>query len=200
MKELLAKLVNGEVSQEDVLKAIEDETKDRVPRSRLNDKNDEIKELKDQLASRDSQLEELKKQVTDNAELTTKIQELQSENEKVVTEYEAKLTQKEFDYALDGALRDAKAKNPKAVKALLDIQAVKLADGKIEGLEDQLKALRTSDDYLFEADGIKGRTPANPSGGRKPAVTKEQFAQMTYQERSQLYTESPELYKQLTTN
>ena len=198
MEELLEKLANGESTVEDVLKAIEEETKDRVPRSRLNDKNDEIKELKEQLTSRDSQLEELKKQVTDNAELTAKIQELQSENEKVVTEYEAKLQQKEFDYALEGALREAKAKNPKAVKALLDIQAVKLADGKFEGLEDQLKALKASDDYLFEADGIKGRTPANPSGGRKSAVTKEQFAEMTYAERAQLYTESPELYKQLT--
>ena len=53
MKELLTKLVNGESSMEDVLKAIEEETKDRVPRSRLNDKNDEIKELKEQLTSRD---------------------------------------------------------------------------------------------------------------------------------------------------
>lgn len=200
MKDLLTKLVNGESNIDDVLKAIEEDQKDRVPRSRLNDKNDEIKELKEQLTSRDSQLEELKKQVTDNADLTTKIQALQSENEKVVTEYEEKLTQKEFDFALEGALRESKAKNPKAVKALLDIQAVKLADGKIEGLEDQLKALKQSDDYLFEADGIKGRTPANSSGSKKTPVTKEQFSQMSYTERSQLHMESPELYKQLTTN
>ncbi|MGA4517211.1 phage scaffolding protein [Solibacillus silvestris] len=200
MKELLEKLVIGESHIEDVLKAIEDDSKDRVPRSRLNDKNDEIKELKEQLTSRDSQLEELKKQVTDNADFTAKIQELQSANEQVVTDYEAKLTQKEFDHALEGALRDAKSKNPKAVKALLDIQAVKLAEGKLEGLEDQLKALRTSDGYLFEADGIKGRTPQLPAGGKKSPVTKEQFIQMSYAERIQLYTESPELYKQLTTN
>ena len=197
MKELLAKLASGESTVEDVLKVIEEDAKDRVPRSRLNDKNDEIKDLKEQLTSRDSQLEELKKQVTDHEGLTAKIQELQSENERVVTEYEAKLQQKEFDVALDGALRDAKAKNPKAVKALLDIQAVKLADGKVEGLEEQLKALKSSDDYLFEPDGFKGRTPAAPSGGRKSSVTKEQFAEMNYAERTQLFTENPELYKQL---
>ena len=83
---------------------------------------------------------------------------------------------------------------------MLDIQDVKLAEGKLEGLEDQLKALRASDDYLFEVDGIKGRTPANPSGGRKSSVTKDQFTAMSYAERSQLYSENPELYKQLTTN
>ncbi|MGG0666960.1 phage scaffolding protein [Lederbergia citrisecunda] len=197
MKELLEKLANGESSVDDVLKVIEEDAKDRVPRSRLNDKNDEIKELKEQLDARTTQLDELKKQVTDNADLTTKIQELQSENERVVTEYEAKLQQKEFDSALEGALRDVKAKNPKAVKALLDINAVKLADGKFEGLEDQLKALKASDGYLFDTDGIKGRTPLPPSGGKKTPVTKEQFATMSYADRSQLYTENPELYKQL---
>ncbi|PIC73334.1 phage scaffolding protein [Sporosarcina sp. P17b] len=199
MKELLTKLSIGESTVEDVLQAIEEDSKDRVPRSRLNDKNDEIKELKEQLTARDTQLESLKSQTTNHEEMTSKIQELQLSNEKVVTEYEAKLQKKDFDSALEGALRTAKVKNSKAVKALLDIEAMKLTGGTLAGLEEQLKAIKLSDDYLFEADGIKGRTPTLPSGGRKPSVTKDQFEQMPYNERTRLYTENPELYQQLTT-
>lgn len=199
MKELLTSLVNGETTVEDVLAKIEADTKDRVPRSRLNDKNEEIKELKEQLTQRDTQLESLKAQATDSEALTTQIQQLQAENEEIKNGYEAKLLQRDFDAILDGALRDAKVKNTKAVKALLDINLDAFKDGAITGLEDQIKALKESDGYLFDAptEGLKGKTPTQQGGGRKTAVTKEQFAAMSYTERSQLYTDNPELYNQL---
>ncbi|NLY77321.1 MAG: hypothetical protein GX080_04430 [Tissierellia bacterium] len=44
-----------------------------------------------------------------------------------------------FDYALEKALTVAKARNIKAVKALLDLENLKLADDKILGLDEQLK-------------------------------------------------------------
>lgn len=198
MKELLEKLVNNETGVDEVLAAIEADTKDRVPRSRLNDKNDEIKELKEQLSQRDTQLESLKQQVKGEEALTTSIQELQTENARITDEYEAKLKQRDFDFALDGALREAKAKNPKAVKALLDIEAVKLTEDKIDGLEDQLKALKKSDGYLFASDGIRGNTPPVQQGGGKPAITKEQFAQMNIVEKTELFNTDNELYKSLT--
>lgn len=198
MKELLERLANNEATVEEVLTQIEADAKDKVPRSRLNDKNDEIKELKLQLTQRDEQLESIKEQVKGTEELTASIQSLQEENASIKSEYEAKLLQRDFDAILDGALRDAKAKNPKAVKALLDINLDAYKDGEITGLEEQIKNLKTSEDYLFESDGLKGRAPVQtPGGTKKTAVTKEQFAEMSYAERSQLYTDSPELYKQL---
>jgi small-conductance mechanosensitive channel len=62
------------------------------------------------------------------------------------------IEQLKFDHALEGALLGAKAKNPKAVKALLDMEALKYNEGKIIGLEDQLKAIQEKEDYLFESD------------------------------------------------
>ena len=61
MKELLEKLAKGETTTEEVLKAIDDAEKDKVPRSRLNDKIEEVKELTGQLKERDDQLVELGK-------------------------------------------------------------------------------------------------------------------------------------------
>jgi len=62
------------------------------------------------------------------------------------------IEQLKFDHALEGALTGAKAKNPKAVKALLDMDALKYNEGKIIGLEEQLKAIQEKEDYLFESD------------------------------------------------
>ncbi|HOJ01300.1 MAG TPA: phage scaffolding protein [Anaerolineaceae bacterium] len=58
-----------------------------------------------------------------------------------------------FDHALDGALTTAKAKNAKAVKALLKTDDLKLADdGSIVGLNEQLEKIKSENDYLFESD------------------------------------------------
>src|SRR5699024_5716531 len=104
------------------------------------------------------------------------IKALQEQNEQAQAEYTAQLQQKEYDFALTEALRDAKAKNPKAVKALLDSEAIKFENGQLVGLNEQLDALKQSDDYLFIAEGLKGSTP--PQGGAAPKPTSE----MTYSE------------------
>lgn len=69
--------------------------------------------------------------------------------EKSAAEQVAKL---KFDTALTGALASAKAKNPKAVQALLDHGALKYndADGSIVGLKEQLEKIKAENDYLFE--------------------------------------------------
>lgn len=168
-----------------------------IPKSRLDEKIAEVNDYKQQLADRDTQLTELQSKATGNEELQAQIQALQQQNEQAKTEYQQELQQKEFGFALTEALRDAKAKNPKAVKALLDTETVKFVDGKLIGLDEQLTALKTSDDYLFTSDKLKGGTP--PQGGTPPTtVTKEQFNAMDYFERVALKKENPQTYEQLT--
>ncbi|AMA63251.1 phage minor structural GP20 family protein [Kurthia sp. 11kri321] len=167
-----------------------------VPRTRLNDKIEELKDLQAQLKQRDEQLTELQTKAQGNEELQKQIEALQQQNEQAQTEYQQQLQQKEFDFALTEALRDAKAKNPKAVKALLDTSTVKFVDGKLIGLDEQLTALKTSDDYLFMSDKLKGGTP--PQGGTPPAITKEQFASMSYMEKVDLYNKDVELFNKLS--
>lgn len=168
-----------------------------VPRTRLNDKIEELKDLQAQLKQRDEQLTELQTKAQGNEELQKQIEALQQQNEQAQTEYQQQLQQKEFDFALTEALRDAKAKNPKAVKALLDTSTVKFVDGKLIGLDEQLTALKTSDDYLFASDKLKGGTP--PQGGTPPTtITKEQFDSMSYMEKVDLYNKDVELFNKLS--
>jgi myosin heavy subunit len=201
MKELLEKLANGESTVDDVLKAIDEADKDKVPRSRLNDKIEDIKDLQKQLSDRDKQLKDLSKKAEGNEDLQNQIKQLQDDNKKVKDDYEQKLKEKTFDFSLEKALADAKAKNPRAVKALLNREAIKLDGDKLLGLEEQLKSLQESDGYLFgdnEPAGLKGRQPNPPAQNHNKELSKEQFNQMGYAERSKLYSENPDLYKQLS--
>jgi DNA repair exonuclease SbcCD ATPase subunit len=201
MKELLKKLASGETTVDDVLKAIDEANQEKVPRSRLNDKIDEVKELEGQLKDRDKQLKDLSKQAGDNEDLQNQIKQLQQENKQKDDDYQAKLAAKTFDYTLSEALRDAKARNPKAVKALLNTEAIKLDGDKLLGLDEQLKGLQESDAYLFQTEepqGPKGRTPNPGNKGEPGVVTKDQFHSMSYTERAQLYSENPDLYQKLS--
>lgn len=125
------------------------------------------KELETQLKERDTQLEELKK--VDAAGLQAKIAELQEANTAAKAEYEAKLNQARLDHALDSFLRDQKVKNPKAVRGLLDLEKIKLDGDKLLGVEDQIKALRESDAYLFaDRDPVPGAPNPAPDPAPKP--------------------------------
>ncbi|MDK2600130.1 phage scaffolding protein [Bacillus stercoris] len=105
--------------------------------------------MKAQLDERDQQLSTLQKQAKGNEELQSAIKQLQEDNKKTAEEYQQKLDQQAFDFAVETALRDAKSKNIKAVKANLNLDSLKLADGKVIGLEEQLNALKDSDSYLL---------------------------------------------------
>lgn len=200
MKELLEKLAAGESSVDDVLQKIDAADKEKVPRSRLNDKITELKELEAQLKERDTQLEELGKKASGNEQLTEEINKLKQANEQQAQEYEDKLKQQTFDAKLSDALREAKVRNPKAVKALLEADKIKLDGDKLLGLDDQLGALKESDAYLFaseEKPALGGRTPHTPNGQSSTGLTKEEFTKMSYAERTQLFTENPDQFNKL---
>ena len=86
------------------------------------------------------------------------------------TKYNQDTAKIRTDSAVEIALMKAKAKNPKAARALLDESKIKLDGDKVLGLDDQLEALKKSDAYLFDAEApaeadsaAGGFTP--PAGG-----------------------------------
>src|SRR5690625_829039 len=118
-----------------------------IPKEKFDVKNQEVKDLQEQLNNRDEQLEELKK--IDAEGLQAKIDELQQANEQTKTEYEEKLQQQALEHRLENTLKDSGVRNVKAVKALLDTENIKLDGETLLGLDDQLKGLQESDPYLF---------------------------------------------------
>lgn len=86
----------------------------------------EVEGLKTQVGDRDKQLETLKASAGDNADLKKKIEDLQTENATAKATHESELNQLKIDFAVEKALTGAKAKNIKAVKALLELGEAKL--------------------------------------------------------------------------
>lgn len=123
-----------------------------IPKAKFDEKLNEIKEYKNQLKERDQQLEDLGEKAKGHEELTKQIEQLTAQNEQTKQKYEDQLQQQAFDHALSSALNGAKVKNTKAVRALLDTKKIKLNGDKLDGLDEQLKALKESDSYLFEED------------------------------------------------
>ena len=133
--------------------------------TQVNDANTEIQKFKDM------DIDGIKKAADDWKETA----------EKAKADADKQISQMKFDYALSAALTGAKAKNAKAVKALLDMDGLKFNDGKIVGLDEQLAQIKADNDYLFESDEpapefVKGTNGGSGSvGGKKPS-------EMTYTE------------------
>lgn len=122
-----------------------------VPKSRFNEVNEENKTLKKSVSDRDKQLEDLKKSSGDNAALQQQISDLQKQNADQEKAHSEELAQLKLDNAVEIALSGAKAKNGKAVKAMLDMSKVKMGeDGKLSGFDEQIEALKKSDAYMFD--------------------------------------------------
>lgn len=201
LKELLGDELYSQVTEKLGDKKLMVDDGNFIPKSRFEQVNQAKKELEVQVKERDTQLADLSKNNKDNESLLNQIKELQTLNKQTTTDYEAKINQMQFDYALEGALINAKCKNSKALRALLDIDNVKFNENKFEGLEEQLNKLKESDSYLFDLDTAPQNTGGlgNFGRGRKsPTVTKEQFNKMSYQERNNLYKENKELYLELS--
>lgn len=152
----------------------------------------EVDGLKTQVGDRDKQLETLKASAGDNADLKKQIEDLQTENATVKANHESELNQLKIDFAVEKALTGAKAKNIKAVKALLELDDAKLdKDGNVKGLAEQIEKLTSGDDtkFLFEAQkqtkqqqNFKGFQPG-ASGEQKPGEgEKVDFSKMSYDE------------------
>lgn len=152
----------------------------------------EVEGLKTQVGDRDKQLETLKASAGDNADLKKQIEDLQTENATAKANHESELNQLKIDFAVEKALTGAKAKNIKAVKALLELDDAKLdKDGNVKGLAEQIEKLTSGDDtkFLFEAQkqtkqqqNFKGFQPG-ASGGQKPGEgEKVDFSKMSYDE------------------
>ena len=152
----------------------------------------EVEGLKTQVGDRDKQLETLKASAGDNADLKKQIEDLQTENATAKANHESELNQLKIDFAVEKALTGAKAKNIKAVKALLELNDAKLdKDGNVKGLAEQIEKLRSGDDtkFLFEVQkqtkqqqNFKGFQPG-ASGEQKPGEgEKVDFSKMSYDE------------------
>lgn len=170
LKELLGEELYSQVTEKLGDKKIMVDDGNFIPKSRFDQVNQAKKELEVQLKDRDTQLADLSKNNKDNEALLNQIKDLQALNKQTTTDYENKINQIQFDYALDGALTNAKSKNNKALKALLDMNSIKYQEGKLEGLQEQIEALQKDASYLFDLDTAPQNTGGLGNFGRNNQI------------------------------
>ena len=132
-------------------------------------------ELETQIKERDTQLADLSKSNKDNEGLLNQIKDLQALNKQTATDYENKINQMQFDYALEGALNNAKSKNNKALKALLDMNSIKYQEGKFDGLQEQIETLQKDASYLFDLNNAPTNTGGLGNFGRSSSSENDAF-------------------------
>ena len=114
----------------------------------------EFKELNTELEGVKGQLSQANEQIAGFKELDIegvkqKAAEWEQKYNQAAEDSAREIEQLKFDFALDRELTKAQARNPKAVKALLDRDALKYDKGKIIGLEEQLETLKKGEDSAF---------------------------------------------------
>ena len=170
LKELLGEELYSQVTEKLGDKKIMVDDGNFIPKSRFDQVNQAKKELEVQLKERDTQLADLSKNNKDNESLLNQIKDLQALNKQTTTDYESKINQMKFDHALEGALTNAKSKNNKALKALLDMNSIKYQEGKLEGLQEQIEALQKDASYLFDLNTAPANTGGLGSFGRNNQI------------------------------
>ena len=102
--------------------------------------------------------------------------------------------------AVESALMGAKALNPKAVKALLNLENAELDEnGSVKGLDEQIKKLQTADDskFMFGSSKLKGATVGEAGDESDTEMTIEKLRKMSPVDRHNYSVANPEAYKKL---
>ncbi|MBA3572544.1 MAG: phage scaffolding protein [Pyrinomonadaceae bacterium] len=128
--------------------------------------NAELENLKAQLTEAGTTIEGFKALKPD--ELKAAADEWKARAEQAQADAAKQLATVRFEHSLENALKDAKARNVRAVTALLSKDALKLnEDGSILGLKEQLETLKKESDYLFEGTQP---TPKIVTGGNNQPI------------------------------
>lgn len=166
------------ISEEQAAKAAEASKKELesyVPKADYEAANQVKGQLEKDIKDRDKQLEDLKKNSGDNAELQKQIETLQAENKAVMEKNEADMKELKLSTAIKLALGEY-AQDAELVTGLFDKSKLILSDdGKVTGLEEQLKSIKESKPFLFK----EAKPDIDPKPGFRPLGAPGQQTQST---------------------
>lgn len=174
LKDLLEKFRNGEIADDaafesELNKALPDSW---VPKTTFNELNEKHKLADKQNKELSGQLATLKEKAGLADDYKVQIDKLTESQKAEKENFDKQLAELKNGYALDDALRGAKARNIKALKGMLDMSKITYDGDKVLGLDDQIKALKESDAYLFEEETPADTNPPQPKPSFGSGLTK----------------------------
>lgn len=161
------------IEDKEIISKILDENSADIGRAKgeTDDLKSQITQLQTQLATKTTEFENLKESTKDYGDLNSKIKQLELDNSQLTTDkkqleidLDAKVSQILKSHAIENSVRDAKAKNTKAVMALLDMEKITYKDSQLSGITEQLDALKSGEDTSF----LFGETHSGSPAGTQP--------------------------------
>lgn len=148
-----------------------------IPKSRFDEVNTQVKDIKTQVEERDGQIATLKASAKGNDELTKKIEELEASNKKASEEYANRLAEFKLGSAIDQELLSAGARDVKAVRATLDLTDITLdKNGKVQGLSELVDNSKKDKSFLWNLD--KSKDEAGKGIDKQSKTTESEWADM----------------------
>ena len=146
------------LNDEDAKKVVDasaEELKGFVPKNRFDEVNSVKKQLETDLKERDTQLEKIKETSGNSEELKKQIETLQAENRAAKEKFEAEMKEMKISNAVKISISGV-AQDADLVAGLFDKSKLIYGDdGKVTGLEEQLKALKESKPFLFKEENSR---------------------------------------------
>lgn len=168
-----------------------------VTKSRFNEVNVEKKTLEEAVKERDKQLKILKDSEGNVDDLKEEIKKLQADNKAATLKAESDMKALRLSTAIKLAIGDT-AQDVDLVANLVDTSKLILSDdGKVTGLDEQIKVLKTEKSFLFKPDGDPKYKyePKQGEGAPKNNPFSQEHFNLTKQ--AELFTKDPVKAKQL---
>lgn len=142
----------------------------------LNTYKQQVTDLQGQITAKDNEIATLTTKVGEVDTLRNENAQLKTDKTNLTTELNTKVNEIKKTYAIENGVRDAKARNVKAVIAQLDMSKITYENDALGGLTEQLEALKTGEDtsFLFgEAQNAPAGTHVHtpPANGGKPQTS-----------------------------
>ena len=180
-------LKNLGIEDKDIIDKILDENSSDIGRAKgeLDTYKTKVSDLESQIANKDNEISTLKSKAGNVDELNQKITQLETDKNNLTNELTTKVAQIQKIHAVENYARDQKAKNVKAVMALLDMEKITYEDNTLAGHVEQFDALKSGEttSFLFgeSTSAPSGAKPSDPPGGKGSPSTAKSFAEAVAQ-------------------
>ena len=165
---------DGKLNLTEAIKEINKEAPDNVvPKEQYNTTAEAKKQLEKDVKERDKQLEDLKK-AGSVEDLKKQLEDVQEANKTAKKEYDTTIANMKYDSAIEKALNGAL--HPDLMSLKIDKTKLKIKeDGTVEGLDEQVNALKETYKDLFKTKSGKDFKEGDPAKKKPEEMTYEDF-------------------------
>jgi chromosome segregation ATPase len=167
------------IEDKDIIDKILDENSSDIGRAKgeLQTYKDKVTELEGKLSDKDAEISTLTAKANKIEGLEQENAQLKVDNSNLTNDLNTKVSEIKKNHAIENGVRDAKARNVKAVLAQLDMSKITFDNDQLSGLTEQLESLKTGEDTSFLFGEAKSslagthRNTPNSNGGANPPTS-----------------------------